>query len=64
MRVGGAQDSEKHAGFIVNRGGATARDVLELIGQIQEKINQLHGIRIACEIKYIRSPEQTEEKRS
>lgn len=64
MRVGGAQVSEKHAGFIVNRGGATARDVLELIGQIQDKIDQLYGIRIACEIKYIRSPEQTEEKRS
>ena len=51
--VGGAQVSPKHAGFIVNTGGATSSDVLELISRIREKIRELHGIDIACEIRYL-----------
>ncbi|MBQ7160506.1 MAG: UDP-N-acetylmuramate dehydrogenase [Clostridia bacterium] len=51
--VGGAQVSEKHAGFIVNRGGATALDVMMLIKLIQDKIYLLHGIHIECEVRYI-----------
>ena len=35
LTVGGAQVSEKHAGFVVNRGGATCADVLELVAQVQ-----------------------------
>ena len=38
MKAGGAQVSEKHAGFIVNTGSATSEDVLKLIGIIQEKV--------------------------
>ncbi len=53
LTVGGAQVSEKHAGFIVNRGGATAADVLTLIETIQEKIRVLYGIEIVCEIRYV-----------
>ena len=53
LTVGGAQVSEKHAGFIVNRGGATAADVLTLIEAIQKKIRGIHGIEIACEIRYV-----------
>ncbi len=53
LTVGGAQVSEKHAGFIINRGGATAADVLSLIALIQEKINRLYGIEIVCEIRYV-----------
>ena len=49
--VGGAQVSEKHAGFIINRGGATASDVLSLMEQIRERIHTLHGIRIEPEIR-------------
>ena len=49
--VGGAQVSEKHAGFIINRGGATASDVLALMEQITEQIHTLHGIRIEPEIR-------------
>ena len=51
--VGGAQVSEKHAGFIVNRGGASARDVMTLIKLIQDRIFLLHGIHIECEVRYV-----------
>lgn len=54
VSVGGAQVSEKHAGFIVNRGGATARDVRTLVQMIQEKIRELHGISIECEIRELK----------
>ena len=51
--VGGASVSEKHAGFIVNRGGATAENVLELIGIIKEKIRDRFGMELECEIIYV-----------
>ncbi len=51
--VGGAQVSEKHAGFIINRGGAAASDVLSLMEQITERIETLHGIRIEPEIRLL-----------
>ena len=51
--VGGAQVSEKHAGFVINRGGATSSDVLELIEYIKAKIKKTHGIDIECEIRFI-----------
>ena len=38
--VGGAQVSEKHAGFVVNRGGATCADVLELVRQVQARVQE------------------------
>ncbi len=53
LTVGGAQVSEKHAGFIINRGNATAEDVKELIHQVQEAIYRKNGIRIACEVRMI-----------
>lgn len=52
-RVGGAEVSEKHAGFIVNRGGATSADVLNLIEIIKEEVKARFGHDIYCEIKYI-----------
>mgnify|MGYP002569487618 CR=1 FL=1 len=52
--VGGAQVSEKHAGFIVNRGGATAEDVLRLIEIIKEAVLQKFGVEIECEIIYVK----------
>ncbi len=53
MSVGDAVVSEKHAGFIVNRGGATAKDVLTLIEKIKERIFALYGKELFCEIRYI-----------
>ena len=49
--VGGAQVSEKHAGFIINRGGATSADVLSLIDLLRERIHDLHNIWIEPEIR-------------
>ena len=52
--VGGAQVSEKHAGFVVNRGGATFDDVMALIGHIREEVLRLTGIELETEVKIIR----------
>ena len=51
--VGGAQVSEKHAGFVINRGGATAADVKKLVSDIQEAVYKNSGVEIKCEIKII-----------
>ena len=50
-RVGDAAVSEKHAGFIVNRGNATAEDVRELIRLIRARVEAACGIRLECELK-------------
>ena len=52
-RVGDAQVSEKHAGFIINRGAARAADVLALIKQIRETIYEKEQIWIEPEVRYI-----------
>jgi len=51
--VGGAEVSEKHAGFIVNKGGATSSDVLCLIDLIKNTIRDKYGIDIECEIIHV-----------
>lgn len=51
--IGGAQVSEKHSGFIINRGGATAADVKRLVDVIRQTIYDKNGINIECEIKFI-----------
>ena len=50
MRCGGAQISEKHGNFIVNRGGATAKDILALIEIIQERVGREKNIRLETEV--------------
>lgn len=50
-RVGGAQVSEKHAGFIVNTGGATCQDVLGLIAVIQKTVEERTGTCLECEVR-------------
>jgi UDP-N-acetylmuramate dehydrogenase len=52
-RVGGAVVSEKHAGFVVNDGGATAADVLALVEQIKERVHAQFGVSLECEFEYI-----------
>ena len=52
--VGGAQVSEKHAGFVVNRGGACFDDVLRLIEHIQNEVYRVSGIELEPEVKIIR----------
>ncbi len=55
-RVGGAEISDLHANFIVNRGGATASDVLHLIEQAQEAVQRVHGIALETEVKIMGRP--------
>lgn len=51
--VGGAQVSEKHSGFIINRGGATAEDVLKLTEHIKNEVLKKFGVELECEMKMI-----------
>lgn len=51
--VGGAEVSVKHAGFIVNKGGATCADVLKLIGLVQDRVFETFGVRLEPEVKWI-----------
>lgn len=53
LSVGGAEVSRKHAGFIINRWGATAADVRELIAEVQRIVREKTGYTLECEIKYI-----------
>ena len=53
FRVGDAQGSEKHAGFVVNRGRATSHDVLELMKQVQEKVQADSGICLEPEVRIL-----------
>lgn len=52
--IGGAQVSEKHAGFVINAGGATAADVMALIRKIQETVLANDGVQLETEVKIIR----------
>ena len=50
-RCGGAQVSEKHCGFVVNAGGATAQDVCDLIAHVQEAVYERDGVHMEPEIR-------------
>ncbi len=50
-RVGGAQVSEKHTGFVVNAGGATAADVRQLIADVQDRVFERFGVRLEPEVR-------------
>lgn len=51
FQVGGAQVSEKHSGFVINKGQATARDVVELMEQVAEKVYEQFGVTLEPEVK-------------
>ena len=53
LTVGGAQVSEKHAGFVINLGGATCADVTELIRKVQDRVWTEKGVRLEPEVKII-----------
>ena len=52
--VGGAQVSEKHAGFVINKGGATANDITELISHIQSTVKSQTGVDLEPEVIILR----------
>ena len=54
LRVGGAQVSVKHAGFVINTGGATCRDILELMDQVRERVFRETGVTLEPEVRYVR----------
>ena len=51
FQVGGAQVSEKHCGFVINKGEATAADIVELMRQVSEKVFQEFGVALEPEVK-------------
>ena len=51
--IGGAKVSEKHAGFVINKGGATAKEILQLIQYIKDTIKEKFGVDIALEVEVI-----------
>lgn len=53
LTVGGAQVSTKHAGFIVNAGGATAHDVLTLIKEVQRRVHEAFGVDLQPEVRIL-----------
>ena len=54
LTVGGAQVSTKHAGFVINVGGATSADVEELIRQVQQAVYAAHGVHLEPEVRIVR----------
>ncbi len=54
--IGGAQVSEKHTGFIINTGNATARDVLDLIAMVAKSAREQFGIELQPEIRVVGEP--------
>jgi len=54
LTVGGAQVSEKHAGFVVNRGGATCGDVMELVAQVKQRVKAQTGVELEMEVRILR----------
>ena len=52
-QVGGAQVSEKHCGFVINVGGATAADVMQLMQDVSDKVMEQFGVTLEPEVKRI-----------
>lgn len=53
LRVGGAEVSPVHANFIVNTGGATAREILELAAEVRRRVKDAYGVQLAFEISIV-----------
>ena len=51
--VGGAAVSEKHSGFVINKGGATAKDILDLIKYIQDEVYKQFGVELHTEVRIL-----------
>ena len=51
--VGGAQVSEKHAGFVINRGGAACDDIVKLMAQVRERVFKGTGVTLEPEVRFL-----------
>ena len=58
VMIGGAQVSEKHSGFIINASNATAKDIIDLINHVKDKVYEIHGVRLEEEVKIIGEDEK------
>ncbi|RQD74083.1 MAG: UDP-N-acetylmuramate dehydrogenase, partial [Halanaerobium sp. MSAO_Bac5] len=52
-QIGGAQVSKKHAGFIVNKGDATAKDIIKLIEKIKKEVYKMSGVQLEVEPRFL-----------
>ena len=52
-RIGGAQVSEKHCGFVINRDNATSKDIFELIEIIKDTVQEKTGYLLECEVEIL-----------
>lgn len=52
-QIGGAQVSEKHSGFLINKGGATCQDILELVQYVSQCVFEKTGVRLELEVKVL-----------
>ena len=50
FQIGGAQVSEKHSGFVINRGGATSDDVIAVVEHIKKTVREQKGVELECEM--------------
>lgn len=53
LSIGGAQVSEKHAGFIINTGGATAEDIIALIEEVRRRVYECSGVMLEPEVRIV-----------
>lgn len=53
FRIGDAQVSEKHCGFVINRGEASAKDVLDLVSHVQQEVRRQFGVNLELEVKLL-----------
>lgn len=51
--MGNAQVSEKHCGFVINRGGATAAEIVQLMTDVEDRVEEMFGVRLEPEVKRI-----------
>ena len=52
-KIGGAEVSQKHAGFIINAGGATAKDVRDLIEYVRDTVEDKYSVRLEPEVRFV-----------
>lgn len=57
--IGGAEVSQKHSGFIINKGNATARDILNLIKLVQDKVKEKFNVELCTEVRIIGEEEES-----
>ncbi|MBQ9493248.1 MAG: UDP-N-acetylmuramate dehydrogenase [Oscillibacter sp.] len=53
LRVGGAEVSEKHAGFVINRDGATSADILAVIDEVRKRVREQTGVELEPEVRIL-----------